>query len=123
MLTSAIVHAQSPSITIGSKSFTESVILGAILTGLAKDTSASVNRHKQLGGTRILWNALLRGEINAYPEYTGTIAREILVKQKITSRKAMIDALPSQGISMSAPLGFNNTYALAVTAKTAKKLP
>jgi osmoprotectant transport system permease protein len=121
LLTSAVAHAQSPSITVGSKSFTESVILGEILAGLAKNTGASVHHRKQLGGTRILWNALLRGEIDAYPEYTGTIAREILANQKVTSRQSMIDALALKGISMSAPLGFNNTYALAVTANTAKR--
>jgi len=121
VLSSSLAYGQGPSITIGSKSFTESVILGEILAGLAKNTGSSVNHRKQLGGTRILWNALLRGEIDAYPEYTGTIAREILANQKITSRDSMIDVLSAKGISMSAPLGFNNTYALAVTAPTAKR--
>ncbi|NKB21606.1 MAG: ABC transporter permease subunit [Alphaproteobacteria bacterium] len=118
---STIAGAQAPSVTVGSKSFTESVILGDILTGLARNAGATANHRKQLGGTRILWNALLRGEIDAYPEYTGTIAREILSGQKIPSRQSMIAALASKGISMSAPLGFNNTYALAVTAQTATK--
>jgi len=121
VISSGFAYAQSANITVGSKSFTESVILGEILAGLARNAGASVNHRKQLGGTRILWNALLRGEIDAYPEYTGTIAREILAKQKITSRKSMISALSAKGISMSAPLGFNNTYALAVTATTAKR--
>ena len=119
---SSVTHAQAPTVTIGSKSFTESVVLGEILVGLAKEAGATTDHRKQLGGTRILWNALLRGEIDAYPEYTGTIAREILARQKITSRQSMIDALAAKGISMTAPLGFNNTYALAVTAETAKKL-
>jgi len=119
---SVVTHAQSPGITIGSKSFTESVILGEILAGLAMNAGAPVEHRKQLGGTRILWNALLRGEIDAYPEYTGTIAREIFATEKIASQNSMINALAAKGISMSAPLGFNNTYALAVTTNTAKRL-
>ena len=56
-------------IRIGSKVFTESVILGEIIAHLARETGASVHHHRQLGGTRILWDALLAGEIDIYPEY------------------------------------------------------
>ena len=62
---------------VGSKKFTESVILGELLTLLARDAGANVRHEAQLGGTRILWNALLAGEIDIYPEYTGTIVKEI----------------------------------------------
>ncbi|MBK19884.1 MAG: amino acid ABC transporter permease [Rhodospirillaceae bacterium] len=113
--------AKTDSITIGSKSFTESVILGEILGGLAKSTGRAVNHRKQLGGTRILWQALLRGEIDAYPEYTGTIIREILANEEISSGQALKRALNKRGLAISAPLGFNNTYALATTKKAAKK--
>ncbi|MEE8443980.1 MAG: glycine betaine ABC transporter substrate-binding protein, partial [Alphaproteobacteria bacterium] len=70
--------ARADGLTVGSKSFTESVILGEIMAGLARDAGIAARHRAQLGGTRILWNALKGGEIDAYPEYTGTIAREIL---------------------------------------------
>ena len=65
-------------ITIASKTFTESVVLGEILAGLVRHAGHETEHRRQLGGTRILWNALVRGEIDIYAEYTGTITREIL---------------------------------------------
>ena len=66
--------AERPQITIGSKSFTESVILGELVALLVGDTGTAVHR-RALGGTRILWQALVRGDIDAYVEYTGTLAQ------------------------------------------------
>ena len=63
--------AQTP--TVGSKNFTESVILGEIARGLGREAGVEVTHRRQLGGTRILWRALLDGEIDAYPEYSGTL--------------------------------------------------
>lgn len=108
-------------ITIGSKTFTESVILGEILGGLVSHAGHEPHHRKQLGGTRILWNALLRGDIDIYPEYTGTIVREILAKQKLSKRSDIHEALGRQGISMSWPLGFNNTYAIGVKPALAEE--
>jgi osmoprotectant transport system permease protein len=68
-------------IRIGSKKFTESVILGEIATGLISTVHQPVRHLRELGGTRVLWNALLKGEIDLYPEYTGTIIQEILAGQ------------------------------------------
>ena len=108
-------------IRIGSKSFTESVILGEILRGLTLHAGHPAEHRRQLGGTRILWNALLRGEIDMYPEYTGTITGEILAQSKITKQSDLHKALASYGISMSWPLGFNNTYAIGVKPELAAK--
>ena len=68
-------------VTIGSKAFTESVILGEMLRHLAESASVETDHRRQLGGTRVLWNALLVGEIDVYPEYTGTLLHEILAKE------------------------------------------
>jgi osmoprotectant transport system permease protein len=128
------LHAQeqppkAPTITIGSKAFTESVILGEILKQRI-NTRANALHVKQLGGTRILWDALLAGEIDAYPEYTGTIVAEILAEELAQANQqpsklsdsALLRALQAKGISMSAPLGFANTYALGMRQETAQKL-
>ena len=63
-----------PEVKVGSKKFTESVILGEIAADLAKTAGAKVVHRRELGGTRVLWDALLKGEIDIYPEYTGTIS-------------------------------------------------
>ena len=63
---------ESVRITIGSKSFTESVILGDMLSHLAQRTGIEASHQRQLGGTRVLWNALLGGEIDAYPAVSYT---------------------------------------------------
>jgi osmoprotectant transport system permease protein len=109
-------------IKVGSKKFTESVILGELVAQLARNAGADVQLREELGGTRVLWNALLRGDIDIYPEYTGTIIEEILSKGNITDEKDLRDALSEKGILVSEPLGFNNTYALGMKEEVAEKL-
>jgi osmoprotectant transport system permease protein len=101
-------------ITIGSKKFTESIILGDAIAGLLQASGLPARHRRELGGTRILWSALLAGEIDAYPEYTGTIAREILAGDGVSGIDDIRAALARRGIRMTAPLGFNNTYAIGV---------
>ena len=63
-------QAESNKIQIGSKSFTESVILGEVLTHLARSTGVEAEHRAELGGTQILWQALQAGDIDAYVDYT-----------------------------------------------------
>ncbi len=109
-------------IAIGSKSFTESVILGEIARHIARVSGASTVHKRQLGGTSILWNALLAGEIDIYPEYTGTLMQEILVNERLESLTGLQESLKQSGIRMTMPLGFNNTYAIGVKKQLAKEL-
>jgi osmoprotectant transport system permease protein len=102
-------------VTVGSKQFTEGVILGEMLRLLIAEGGQPVAHQAGLGGTRILWGALLAGEIDVYPEYTGTLIREILSGQTITTRARLAEVLAGLGVRMSAPLGFQNTYAITVT--------
>jgi len=113
------VMANDP-IIVGSKKFTESVVLGEIVTQTLTGRNIPAVHKAELGGTRILWNALIAGEIDCYPEYTGTILKEILSQQHLKVNE-LETALQALGVRMSAPLGFNNTYALGVTKETAKK--
>ena len=69
----------------GTKAFTESVILGELIRQSMEADGIDAEIYKQLGGTRILWSALVRGEIDIYPDYTGTITEEILAERDIRS--------------------------------------
>lgn len=108
-------------VRVGSKGFTESVILGEVLTQSARAAGAEVLHRRELGGTRVLWNALLAGEIDAYPEYTGTLRQELLAGQSLPDLPALAAALARQGLRMGPPLGFDNTYAIGVTVATARR--
>jgi osmoprotectant transport system permease protein len=123
VIISTHLHAkQTSKVTIGSKTFTESVILGEIIAGIGTSQGITVQHRRQLGGTRILWNALLQGEIDIYPEYTGTLLREIFAGQNIPDQVALKTVLATHGLRMTAPLGFNNTYVLGMRADRAKAL-
>lgn len=108
-------------VAVGSKKFTESVILGEIAGHVIRDTGIATTHRRELGGTRVLWEALRKGDIDVYPEYTGTIALELLKGTDTGSPPLMRAALAQHGLRMTAPLGFNNTYALGVTEQTAKR--
>jgi osmoprotectant transport system permease protein len=101
-------------IIIGSKKFTESIVLGDAIAGLLQSSGLPAHHRRELGGTRILWSALLAGEIDVYPEYTGTISREILAGDGVSGMDDIRAALARRGIRMTGPLGFNNTYAIGM---------
>jgi osmoprotectant transport system permease protein len=106
-------RAADPVLKVGSKRFTESFILGEILTQAA--ARAAPAEHRQgLGNTAIVLSALRTGAIDVYPEYLGTIDLEILKNPKPTSLEAMRAALRPLGLGVAVPLGFSNGYALAV---------
>jgi osmoprotectant transport system permease protein len=116
-------HGQSAdsTLTVGSKKFTENVILGWMGTHLLRAEGLPATHREELGGSRFLWEALRRGDIDAYPEYTGTLIQEILAGTEVT-RTTLADTLARYGIGMTAPLGFNNTYALGMRAAHADSL-
>lgn len=118
----AVPAGDAATVTVGSKKFTESVILGEILRQLASSTGSDAYHRRDLGGTRILWNALNTGDIDAYPEYTGTISQEILAGEGVATDDEIRGALTRYHITMSRPLGFNNTYAIGMREDRAAAL-
>jgi len=109
--------------TVGSKRFTESYILGELIAQVATQTGeAKVVLRPGLGNTGILIAALKAGEIDIYPEYTGTITREILQSPQTLDLKQMNQLLEPMGLAASITLGFNNTYALAMREDLAQQL-
>src|SRR4249919_3207230 len=98
-------------VRIGSKKFTESYVLGEIAKRQLSDAGIPVEHRPGMGGTIILWQALHGAQIDAYPEYTGTITQEILKRSDPMHVDFIADELRKMGIGMTKPLGFNNTYA------------
>jgi len=109
-------------IIVGSKKFTESVILGEMAVQLARSVDPQAEHKREIGGTRVLWSALLRGDIDIYPEYTGTIRQEILAGQKISNDEEMKNILNAENIKISRQLGFDDTYAIGMQKSLADKL-
>ena len=119
--------SSQPTLKIGSKAFTESVVLGELLSHLGRDAGARVDHLSELGGTQILWNALQSGEIDAYIDYTGTIQEEILADAArrgahVETESEMREELAKRNILMSERIGFNNTYALGMREDVAARL-
>jgi len=109
-------------VRVGSKKFTESVVLGEILAQRERAAGVAAGHRAQLGGTQILWHALLAGDIDMYPEYTGTIRQDILRQAAGAPEESLRAALAAQGIGMSASLGFEDRYALGMKARDAARL-
>jgi osmoprotectant transport system permease protein len=109
-------------ITVGSKKFTESYVLGEIGTMAIRRAGLSAQQKQGMGGTIILWEALQRSAIDLYPEYTGTITEEILKASAPLDDSAVRARLKEQGIGMTRDLGFNNTYALVMRPERSREL-
>jgi osmoprotectant transport system permease protein len=120
ILMAIALPATGESLNVGSKRFTESYILAEIIQQTAKTTGEATVVHRQgLGNTAILLSALQAGSIDVYPEYTGTIAREILHLAHVPPLQELNARLAPMGLQAAVPLGFNNTYALAMRANHA----
>ena len=108
---------------VGSKRFTESYVLGELVNQTLRDAGVEAIHRQGLGNTAIVIQALTTGQIDVYPEYTGTILREILKRSETQASVSELNAwLKPKGLKVAIPLGFNNTYALAMRAQQAKAL-
>jgi osmoprotectant transport system permease protein len=120
---SAIVWGATPIVRVGSKSFTENYVLAEIVAQIIEQVGeARVERKLGLGGTGIAYEALASGGIDIYPEYTGTISRAILRDPTVVGVEALRRRLGSRGLVITASLGFDNTYTLAVRREMATRL-
>jgi osmoprotectant transport system permease protein len=109
-------------VLIGSKAFTESVILAEIATRLAASEGVDVRHQGGLGGSAILFRGLETGEIDAYPEYTGTLTGELLAAEGLKTSEDLARSLSRRGIEITPTLGFQNTYALGMKRARAEAL-
>ncbi|MCA1829164.1 MAG: ABC transporter permease subunit [Myxococcales bacterium] len=117
MIALVLLVALAP-VRVGSKQFTESVLLGELARQTLEQAGVPAIHRRELGGTRVLWEALLAGQIDVYPEYTGTLTQEILP----ADARPLDEALRARGLRASAPLGFEDTYAIGVRREAAARL-
>ena len=121
MCASWAANAQTRPIVIGSKTFTESYLLAEMMAQVLEDRGFEVRRRTGLGGTLVAFQALESGDIDAYPEYTGTLAQAVLEVDGELDEAELNARLAPLGAELLPRLGFNNTYAIAVTGETASR--
>jgi len=121
LLAASNAHAASPPVVIGSKKFTESYVLGEIASRALQQRGLKTEVRAGMGGTIIVWEALRTGAIACYPDYTGTIAEEILKRPDLKQEVEIRMALEKLGVGMTDNLGFNNTWALVMNRANAER--
>jgi osmoprotectant transport system substrate-binding protein len=113
---------------IGSKNFTESLMLGELLAQqIEAHTHLKVERRFYLAGSYICQQAILAGRIDIYPEYTGTALTAILKQTSAGDRAGIYQRVKSDyesrfGLTLSPPFGFNNTFAMEIRGEDARRL-
>lgn len=121
----ATAQAAEP-VVVGSKRFTESYVLGEITRQVLADAGVPAVHRQGLGNTAVMEQALATGSIAVYPEYTGTIVRELLKKEGVEGAAPSLEQinrwLAPRGLKAAVPLGFNNSYALAMREDDAARM-
>ena len=127
LLLSSCAPSHSNRVVIGSKNFTESLMLGELLAQLIESrTHLKVERRFYLAGTYICQQAMLAGRIDLYPEYTGTALTAIL-KQKVSGDKEQVYRQVKREyesrfkFTLSPPFGFNDTFAMEIRGEDARR--
>jgi osmoprotectant transport system substrate-binding protein len=128
LLLSSCASSRSDRIVIGSKNFTESLILGELLAQqIEAHTQLKVERRFYLAGTYICQQAILAGRIDIYPEYTGTALTAILKQQAVGDKADVYRRVKSEyeahlGLTLGPPFGFNDTFAMEIRGEDARRL-
>ena len=128
LLTPACLPARDNVIVVGSKNFTEQLILGELIAQqIEATTRLPVERRFYLAGTFICQQAILSGRIDMYPEYTGTALTAILKQNPAGSSEQVYDRVKSEyssrfNLELGPPFGFNDTFAIEVRGEDAQRL-
>lgn len=112
-------------IVVGSKNFTESVLLGEIIAQRLEKAGCTVDRKLDLGGTLVCDRAILAGSLDVYPEYSGTALTAVLHRDIKSDRQAVMGLVESEyrkrGLRWGPALGFENTFAIVVRRVDAER--
>jgi len=119
-------QTKTAGVVVGSKDFTESAILAEIVAQILEARGVTVTRNYELGGN-LPHDALLARRLDLYPEYTGTSYTAILHHRPITDPRAVYEEVKAEyaqkfGVTVSEPLGFENTFAILIRGAEARKL-
>src|SRR5213593_3569830 len=118
--------ARQQPIVVGSKNFTESVLLGEVIAQRLERAGCAVDRKLDLGGTLVCDRAITAGALDVYPEYSGTALTAILHLPPVRDRaRVMADvarAYAKRGLRWAPALGFENTFAMVVRGGDAQRL-
>ncbi len=120
-LVASSAFARADTLVVGSKNFAENYILSEISAQLLEAHGFDVARRQGMNGTKISFQALDNRAIDVYPEYSGTITEVILLRPELDALEDIQAALAARGLTILPPLGFNNSYALAVTEALAEE--
>ncbi|MDU2662943.1 MAG: glycine betaine ABC transporter substrate-binding protein, partial [Clostridioides difficile] len=124
---SSSFSSKKDTITIGSKDYTEQLILGNVYAELVeKNTNLKVKKNLNLGGSSVAFNAIKSGELDMYVDYTGTLLVNVMkhapIKDADEAYNVVKDTMEKENqLTLLDPLGFNNTYTLAMMPETAEK--
>ena len=128
LITGGCGKRSAETIVVGSKNFTEQIVLAELFAQQIEAHSAlQVERKTNLGGTLLCHQALLSGKIDLYPEYTGTALTAVLNEPPQKDPAAVFRRVQSEyssrfNVEVMPPLGFNNTFAMVVRGDDADKL-
>lgn len=118
--------AEKAPVVVGSKNFTESVLLGEIVAQRLERAGCSVERKLDLGGTLVCDQGINAGQLDVYPEYSGTALTAILKRPASNDRTAVMNdvrsAYAARGLQWGPALGFENTFAMIVRRADAERL-
>lgn len=125
LLVLATSCTRKQTIVVGSKNFTESVLLGEIIAQRLEGAGCTVDRKLDLGGTLVCDKAIVSGDLDVYPEYSGTALTAILKRPISADRDAVMRDVQSEyakrGLQWGPPLGFENTFAIIVRRADAEQ--
>ena len=117
--------SSNPRVVVGSKNFTEQVVVGEILAQQIERRGIAVERKLNLGGTLVAHQALQSGAIDLYPEYTGTALTAVLRRPAGKDPQAVLSSVREGygkwDLVWMDPLGFDNTFAMVVRSRTARE--
>jgi len=113
-------HGSRAALVVGSKPMAEGYLLAEMTAALLEDRGFTVERRLGLGGSTITFSALEAGELDLYPEYTGTLTRSIFSRPSMTG-EALDAALAGRGLGLPVRFGFVNNYAITVPTALASE--
>lgn len=124
-LTLLDIRGGPPRIVVGSKNFTESVLLGEIVAGALETRGLGVERRFNLGGAWLCHRALLSGDLDVYVEYSGTALMDIFKRPRETNRETVLALVRADyaraGLQALAPLGYENNFAFVIRKEDAAR--